>query len=83
MKVTMSYMTPHEQHRTQHINLWFYDHGTGRVQVRISNFARLTLFTDFDDGVIKGNIISISVSGRISRLTCDDSSISQNDWISV
>ena len=36
MRVTMGYLTPYEQHHTQHICIWFYNFGTSRVQTKIN-----------------------------------------------
>ena len=60
MMVILSFMTPQEQHHTQHICVWFYKLGTSRVQTRIRLRWQKYLFTNFLSGYLEHNIISIT-----------------------
>ena len=81
MRFTMGYMTPREQLETQQICVWFYKHGSGRVQTSI--ILVRGFFTYYRGGVLDANVLSVSFSGHVRLLTCDDSDISHKDWLSV
>ena len=84
MQMTMNFMTAHEQHHTQHICVWFYKHGTSRVQTRIR--MQFTLFTKFfsaSDDVPENKLFSVSASGAVTNLICEDQKISHVTWHAV
>ena len=73
MRVTLSYLTQKEQLETQHICVWFYHHGTSRVQRRIRRSQYL--FTIFHESKFNANIILVTTSGLVRLLTCEDTSL--------
>ena len=82
MFVTLNYLSPYEQLRMQQINLWFYKHGSSRVQTKIILMQRY-LFTHFYARKLYPYVISVTNSGVVTKLSCDDSSITQEDWFAL
>ena len=76
MRVTMGFLSAQEQLRTQHICPWFYKYGTSRVQTRI-RLCKI-LFT-----LKSHNLISVTPSGKVTMLTCNDTLPSYALWLGV
>ena len=82
MFVILGYLSPYEQLRMQQINLWFYQHGSRRIQTKIS-LKLPYLFTHPKAKKLLPYVIASTKSGVVRKLKCDDSSITQKDWLAV
>jgi len=45
--------------------------------------SKTYLFTYYDGGGLKANIVSTTFDGTVTLLTCDDKSISHIEWAAV
>lgn len=84
MTVAMKFLTDKEQLQTQIICVWFYNHGTGRVQTKIR--LDCLLFTNYADDYFRSNIVKITNNSvQVVRFASNCRSIvrANNNWISV
>ena len=80
MRVTMSYLGPHEQLWMQQICKWFYDIGAGRVQTSIT-MIRTKYFSIFRSHPLNQNLLAYTFGSDLKKLRCrnmDD--YTSEDW---
>ena len=82
MLVVMSYLPPLEQTKTQHICVWFYNHGTSRVQTKITLRWPNHLWTFYFSSELNATIVAANsnYSGQVTRFTTDAFNISHVEW---
>ena len=82
MLVVMSYLQPLEQTKTQHICVWFYNHGTSRVQTKITLRWPNHLWTFYFSSELNATIVAANsnYSGQVTRFTTDAFNISHVEW---
>ena len=71
MRVTMNYLSPHEQLWMQQINTWFYTCGAGRVQTRII-LVRTKYFSSYYPHSFNHYLLAYTTGSDLVRLSCSN-----------
>ena len=82
MRVTTTYLEPHEQLRMQHTNKWYYEKGAGRVQRSIT-LVWPSYFSISDRHPLSHYLLAYTPGKDLAKLTCSNmDDYDSSDWFS-